>query len=201
MNPIFFDPRSGELRELRPAAAPRVSAALGRPGAAREAAVFSALRDALGFLGLSVAAGREIVVSTRAPGAESAWLRPAPLEGGLPAPAELAARGFSSADADFFLRFAAHYRSPLVFSWDALSQARAQRQRLLSAAAAHAAVTLEPSARALAGYLHRFREALRRDLNFPEALSCVHDALRPGALSPGSRASLLKRVLPTTTSP
>jgi len=59
-----------------------------------------------------------------------------------------------------------------------------------------AGVSLEPSARGRAGYLHRFRAALSKDLDLPEALACVWDALRPGALSPGSRAALLRETFP-----
>jgi hypothetical protein len=57
-------------------------------------------------------------------------------------------------------------------------------------------VTLEVSSRGVTGYQHRFRETLSRDFDFPEALSCVWDGLRPGALSPGSRAAYLRATLP-----
>lgn len=183
------------MRELRPAAPPRVGAALADGAGARERAVAGALSDALTFLGLEPVAGREIVVGGEEPEPGAVWIKPAPLTGPVPDAAGLCARGFLPADLDFFLR-ATHYRRPLVFSWEALDSARTERLRLAAVAREHAAVSQEPSARALAGYLHRFSEALRRDLDLPEAVACVRDGLRPGALSPGSRAALLHRTSP-----
>lgn len=183
------------MRELRPAAPPRVGAALAEGAGARERAVAAALTDALIFLGLEPGAGREVVVGVKEPEPEAVWLQPAALTGPVPDAVGLSSRGFLPADLDFYLR-ATHYRRPLAFSWDGLAAARSERARLAAVAREHAVVSQEPSARALAGYLHRFSEALRRDLDLPGAAACVRDGLRPGALSPGSRAALLRRTLP-----
>ncbi len=168
--------------------------ALAAGAGARERAVAAALSDALTFLGLEPVAGREIVVGAEAPEPGAVWLKPAPLSGSVPDASGLIARGFAPADMNFYLR-ATHYRRPMAFSWEALVSARAERLRLAAIAREHAAVGQEPSASALAGYLHRLSEALRRDLDMPEAVACVRDGLRPGALSPGSRAALLQRTL------
>jgi hypothetical protein len=191
----FFDPRTGERREFKPAAPPTVGVALDVGAGPRESAVGSALMDALIFVGLRPRPGREIAVGGGDPGPAVAWLKAEPLSGSLPDAAALSARGFASEDLRFFM-LGAHYRRPLAFDWDALASARAERSRLSAAAREHAEVTSEPSARALAGYLLRFREALARDLDVPEARACLWDALRPGALSPGSRAALLRQALP-----
>jgi len=191
----FCDPRSGERREFKPAAPPVVGVMLDAGAAPRESAVGAALMDALIFLGLRPRPGREIVVGGADPGAGAAWLKPEPLSGAVPGAAALSARGFGPDDLRFFC-LGSQYRRPLAFDWGGLGAARAERERLLAAAREHASVAQEPSARALAGYLHRFREALSRDLDVPEARACVWDGLRPGALSPGSRAALLRQALP-----
>jgi hypothetical protein len=107
----------------------------------------------------------------------------------------LSSRGFSAEDFHYMC-LKTHFRKPLPFSWDALAAARSDLGALRSSAASLAGVTLEPSSRGVTGYQHRFREALQRDFDFPEALSCVWDGLRPGALSPGSKAALLRVSLP-----
>jgi len=190
----FFDPRAGVRAEFKPASQPEVGLELGSDGP-RERAVRDALAGALVFLGLKPVSGAEIRVGGASAGG-GAWLQVAPATGNaLPDDAALAARGYSPADFRY-LCLKTHYRKPLAFSWEALAAARAERGDLGAAARSLADVSLEPSARARAGYLHRFREALSRDLDLPEALATVWDALRPGALSPGSRAALLRETLP-----
>jgi hypothetical protein len=189
----FFDPRAGERREFRPVAAPAVGLELSGAGA-REAVVFAALQDALSFLGCEPRPGREIRVGGAAPAAAAAWLVVAPAPD-LPDADALRVRGFTASDLRL-LCARTHYRKPLAFSWDALAASRRELGDLREAARALAGVSLEPSARGRAGYLHRFREALSRDLDFADALDCVWDSLRPGALSPGSRAALLRETLP-----
>lgn len=193
MGAAFFDPRAGERREFRPAAPPDVGFRAAAAGP-RERAVAEALSDALVFLGLRPRPGGEIVVGAEDPGPGAAWLRVAPLTG-APDAAGLAARGFAPADFRFFCA-RTHYRAPLAFTWEGLAAARDERARLAAAARGLAGVTLEPSPRALAGYRHRFQQALARDLDLPEAVACVWDGLRPGALSPGSRAAFLRLTLP-----
>ena len=195
MGLTFYDPRAGASRDFKPAAPPAVGVALGEGSGPRERAVAAALGDVLAFLGYAAGPGREVVVGGADPGSGSAWLSVAPLGGAAPDDAALTARGLTPADWRFFLG-STHYRRPLAVSWDALAAARGERARLEAAAREHAAVTSEPSPRALAGYLLRFREALSRDLDLPQAVECVRDGLRPGALSPGSRAALLRQALP-----
>jgi hypothetical protein len=192
----FFDPGTLALVEFRPAAPPRVG--LEAAGdAPRERAVHAALSSALVFLGWAPAVGAEVRVGGSVRGDAKAWLKVAALSGGeMIDPTALAARGYAPVDLHFFF-LKTHYRKPLAFTWDALAAARAERSDLRAAAQGHAGVSLEPSARGQAGYLIRFRESLSKDLNFPDAVDCVWDALKPGALSPGSRAALLRETLPT----
>jgi hypothetical protein len=192
----FFDPRRGALSEFHPASPPRVGIEA-RPGNPREDAVHSALTPVLAFLGLTTEPGLELRVGGDDPGPGRVWLKAAPLSGDAASgsPDERIARGFSPEDFAY-LCLKTHYRTPLVCSWEALGSARSERAELLRVARALGGVSLEPSASARAGYLHRFREALSRDLDLPGALDCAWDALRPGALSQGSKASLLREVLP-----
>ncbi|HEX4048531.1 MAG TPA: hypothetical protein VH309_11880 [Elusimicrobiota bacterium] len=194
MGLTLYDPRAGGAREFRAAAPPAVGLdAAGR--SSRERILSASLSDALVFLGFKPGPGAEIRVGGDDPGPAAAWLKAAPLAGAPPAEAALAARGFSPDDFRF-LCVKTHYRRPLAFSWEALAAARDERAELLGAARALEGTSLDPSARGRAGYLHRFREELSRDLDLPAALSCVWDGLRPGALSPGSRAALLREALP-----
>jgi hypothetical protein len=190
----FYDPRTGALREFRAAAAPAVGLdAAGR--ALRERVLSASLTDALLFMGLKAAPGAEIRVGGDDPGPAAAWLKAAPLEGAAPSEAELAARGFSP-EQFRFLCLRTHYRRPLAFSWEALAAARAEYSELQAFARALSDVSLDPSPRGRVGYLHRFREALCKDLDLPAAVDCVWDGLRPGALSPGSRAALVRETFP-----
>jgi len=179
----------GTLSAWVPAAPPRATIVVKAAGsgpltAARARAAAAAVRGALSFLGYepadSPSEGGDLRLS----------VAPASPEG-----ADLAARGFSPEDFHYFC-LKTHPRAPLAFSWEGLSAARADLEVLRGSARSLSEVTLEPSSRGLTGYLHRFREALSRDLDFPEALSCVWDGLRPGALSPGSKAALLRAALP-----
>lgn len=194
MGLTFFDSRRGECRDFLPAAAPAVGVAAG--DGLRERAVAESLGDVLVFLGLRPGPGREILVGGEDSEPGAFRLAVAPLTGAEDlSQAALAAHGFSWTDFRF-LCAQTHYRRALAFAWETLAAARAEREHLQAEARALSALTLEPSARALTGYLHRFRECAARDLDLPQALACVWDGLRPGALSPGSRAALLRRALP-----
>lgn len=164
----------------------RVEAADRGPASeARARAVAAAARGALAFLGFEAA--------DAAPGGAADMSLPAaaaPVEA-----ADFEARGFSRQDFHYFC-LKTHFRKPLPFTWDGLAQARRELADLKASAAALAGVTLEPSSRGVTGYQHRFREVLSRDFDFPEALACVWDGLRPGALSPGSKAALVRAALP-----
>ena len=100
------------------------------------------------------------------------------------------------AEAFYYLCLKTPRRSPLNAGPEALAAAREELRRLRDSERSLAGVSLEPSSRGVTGYLHRFRQALSADFDFPEALSCVWDGLRPGALSPGSKAALLRAALP-----
>jgi hypothetical protein len=190
----FYDPRTGALREFRAATPPAVGLdAAGR--APRERSLSAALAEALLFLGLKAGSGLEIRVGGKDPGPDAAWLKAAPLDGEAPGDAALAARGFQPEHFRFFCA-KAHYRRPLAFSWEALAAARAEMSELRAVSRSLSEASINPSSRGCVGYVHRFREALSKDLDLPAALSCVWDGLRPGALSPGSRAALLRETLP-----
>ncbi|MDO8757110.1 MAG: hypothetical protein Q7J64_03785 [Elusimicrobiota bacterium] len=180
----------GTLRAWAPAAPPRAlifvkPSGRGPLDAARARSAHAAIGGALTFLGYESAdapsAGRGDL--TMAVGAAS------------PEAADFAARGFSPEDFHYYC-LKTHLRAPLAFSWEGLDSARADLEALRGAAQSLSGVTLEGSSRGVTGYLHRFREALSRDFDFPEALSCVWDGLRPGALSPGSKAAFLRAALP-----
>jgi len=161
----------------------------------RERVLGAVLVDALRFLGLEARPGLEIRVGGKDPGPSAAWLKVAPLEGEVPGEAALKARGFSPDDFRYYC-LKTHYRKPLAFSWEALGAAREESSRLKASARSLSTVELDPSPRGRAGYLHRFREALSRDLDLAAGIDCAWDALRPGALSPGSKAALLREILP-----
>jgi hypothetical protein len=151
---------------------------------ARTRAVAAAARGSLAFLGYQLAAPIG--------GAADMRLLVAPATS---AADDLGLHEFSSEELHYFC-LKVHFRSPLLFSREGLAAARTELGSLRASARSLSGVTLEPSSRGVTGYLHRFREALGRDLDFPEALSCVWDGLRPGALSPGSKAALLRAALP-----
>ena len=194
MGLTFFDPRTGAPREFRPAAPPAVgldAADLGPRGKI----LAEAVADALEFLGLRTRPGSDLRVGGADPGPNSAWLTAAPVVGQALGPAALAALGFLPEDFRF-LCLKVHYRRPLALSREALAAARAELAELRAHERALSGVSLEPSSRGRAGYLHRFREALSKDLDLPAALATVWDGLRPGALSPGSRAALVRETFP-----
>jgi len=151
---------------------------------ARAAAAGAAVRGTLAFLGYEAVAASPKTAELRV------LVAPASVE-----TADFASQGFSLEDFHYFC-LKTHPRKPLAFSWDGLAAARGELAELRSAARLLSGVTLEPSSRGVTGYQHRFREAVSRDFDFPEGLSCLWDGLRPGALSPGSRAAYLRVILP-----
>ncbi len=196
MGQAFYDPRTKAVREFKPAAPPRVGVDAA-PANPREAALAAALERALTFLGLRPEPGRDVRVGGADPGPAAAWLSAAELEGEDPwrKAGELERRGFAREDFEY-LCLTVHYRRPLPCSWARLAEIRAERAGMLAAARDAAGVTLAAHPAALSGYLQRFRSELARDLDLPGALACVRDGLRPGALSPGSRAALVREAFP-----
>jgi cysteinyl-tRNA synthetase len=107
--------------------------------------------------------------------------------------AEIQAKGFKILDLRL-LCLKTHYRKPLLFDWDLLESARGERLGW-----GEAVVRLRqrgkgsaPNPTGSAGYKKRFRDALSEDFDFAGALAAVWDALRPGALSPGSQLGILE---------
>lgn len=207
----FHNALTGRVEEFRPASPPRINlrcalAPEGRSealGAFRYNALVSCAREALAYLGYAVAdadgpAGgpAELYLGPEPPPPRvRCWLKvEAHQAGGSEVTLEeVEARGFDSLDLRL-LCLKTHYRRPLEVTWARLAEARGEKiflresGRRLSAAHGSSA----PNSRGLAGYKKRFRDALSCDLDIPEALGSVWDALRPGALSPGSQLAALR---------
>ena len=186
----------GSLTPWSPSAPPRAfvkvaTTGAGRATAARARAVACAAHSALVFAGFEPADGPASGADLLVPTAEG----PGPRLYVAAASPELEPQDLAG-EAFHYMCLKTHARLPLASSSEALAEARGELSELRAAAAELSGVTLEPSSRGVTGYSHRFREALLRDFDFPEALACVWDGLRPGALSPGSRAALLRAALP-----
>jgi hypothetical protein len=199
MKAVFHDARTGQQRALEPQEPPRLrwaAAELGAPGTlARERGrlLAAALERALRSLGYEPRAGGapELFFGEAGAPEGALWLKPGP---GPEEPLSLAtARGVPEGDL-LVWALRARYREARPFSWAELEAARSERAALVSAARALAArhAGAAPNAAGLAGYRKRFREALARDFDAPEALASLWDALRPGALSPGSQLAALR---------
>ena len=199
MKAVFHDARAGKERALEPQAPPRLrwaAAELGAPGSlARERGrlLAAALERALRYLGYEPQAGGapELFFGATDAPEGALWLRPGP----GPEQPLAAAVGRGVPEGDLLVwALRARYSEPRAFSRPDLEAARSERAALLSAARALAArhSGAAPNAAGLAGYRKRFREALARDFDTPEALASLWDALRPGALSPGSQLAALR---------
>lgn len=98
--------------------------------------------------------------------------------------AEVLAQGAAPLDVRYLL-LATHYRKTLNFTWDALAQARAARDRLLEfARALEAAAAGKPSASGVAALVADSRRAfvagLEDDLNISAALAALFEFVRRG---------------------
>jgi len=89
----------------------------------------------------------------------------------------------------FFLQ--AHYRQQQAFTWEAMDAAATALRRLLGHAVAAREAGGEPEAAAFEPHLRRFWAALADDLNAPQALAAVWEAVRDPALSPADRWAFL----------
>jgi hypothetical protein len=186
----LFDARSGALAELRPAAPPKVLLCLGPSAGAREEHVHRLL-----WRVFENASRADASVAGSEPKA-GLWVRPEPVAAKeLPEPQARRDKGFLEADFHL-LMVKTHYRAPVRFSWEALAAAREERLELASIAKSLAGAPAEASSRGLVGYSHRFKECLGKDLDVAGALGALWDGLKPGALSPGSRAGLLRAADP-----
>ena len=189
----------GALAVWAPSAPPKVfllveTKSAGPVTSARARAVAVAACGALEFLGCETVDAPAKTVDLRvsvAPGSGPRLLvAPSSIE-----TADFTAQGFSFEDFHYFC-LKTHSRKPLAFSWEGLAVARGELSDLRASARSLAGVTLEPSSRGVTGYQHRFREILSQDFDFPQALACIWDGLRPGALSPGSKAAYVRTALP-----
>jgi hypothetical protein len=171
------------------------------PAQLRLTAFFSCAGRALEHLGLQLEgvedprAEVDVHCGLREPaGRALLWLRPEARSRGCDDDlAALGARGFDE-DALRLACLKSHYRAELDLSQDSLERAREDSLRLRATAnfLRGARGGSAPNVKALAGYKKRLRDALARDLDLPAALGCLWDALRPGALSPGSQLAFLK---------
>ncbi len=177
----LFDESSGVAVALRPEATPDIAV----ESCPRGAELAAVLRRVLSFHGLSAK-----VTLAETPPKAGLWLRPGPLTG-APSEADLRSKGFAPEDWSLYLARTS-YRAPLAFSWDALSAARGERAELRAIAQGLADAPAESSSRGVVGYRKRFADRLADGLDRSGALDAVWDGLKPGALSPGSRAGLLR---------
>lgn len=200
----LFDARAGALAELRPAAPPKLLLCLGPSAGAREEHAHRLLWRVLETGGLTLS--RLMAVDTNAAKADVAvagtepkaglWVKPASIAAQeLPEPQARRDKGFLEADFHL-LMLKTHYRAPVRFSWEALSAARDERLELAAIAKSLAGAPAEYSSRGFVGYQKRFKDSLCTDLDVAGALGALWDGLKPGALSPGSRAGLLRAADP-----
>lgn len=157
--------------------------------AVRRAVLEGVLRKALLAHGFTLAPGgaRIHIGPERPPEGARFWLKIA----AEPAP-DLSGRNFSAEDLRMFCLLR-HYRKAPAFSWWALEEAQQQRTRLRAIfAALSARGKAAPHWPSLSAYQQRFSQALAVDLDTPLALSCLWEALKPGALPPGSQRTILQ---------
>jgi cysteinyl-tRNA synthetase len=89
----------------------------------------------------------------------------------------------------FFLQ--AHYRQQQSFTWTAMEAANTALRRLVAKAVEARDAGGDPDPAAVEPYLRRFWAALADDLNAPQALAVVSDAVRDPDLSLASRWAFL----------
>ena len=185
MRPRFVDAASGAAAPLSPESPPKVRVfSEGEPGS-RARVLSDALERALSFLGYApervVKGQAELWLTASRPVRPGIWLK---LEdGGRRADAPEARLNC--------LR--AHYSRPWAPSPAELERSRGELARLREAASLLESFSGQmPSDRALAGYRSKLASALADDFDAPRALETLWAALRPGALSPGTRWAALK---------
>lgn len=205
----IFNRLTSKMEEFSPAGDPRVvyhgeaasreqAWASGDWTALRAAVLAGLVPKVLTFLGFRVegpgpGGGADLYCGLKAPaeGAALVWVSPGAAEGG-PAPRDLLSRGLEPADFAFHC-LQVSYRNPLPMNWEGLAGARDRRAalardiRILSGSGSSAA-----SPAGVHPYRRRLSQALAGDLDCPGALGALWDALRPGALSPGSRLEIAK---------
>jgi cysteinyl-tRNA synthetase len=86
-----------------------------------------------------------------------------------------------------YLCLSAHYRTQMNFSWESLDAAQTGLMRLRTAVYALGEPTTPDAA-----YVARFIDIVNEDLNFPQALALMHEALKSDLSGPVKKATLLK---------
>ncbi len=87
--------------------------------------------------------------------------------------------------------FQAHYRQQQAFTWEAMEAAATTYRRLVRLAVAARDAGGDADRARVAPHLQRFWSALADDLNAPQALAAVWDALRATDLTPADRWAFL----------
>ncbi|UCE87415.1 MAG: cysteine--tRNA ligase [Deltaproteobacteria bacterium] len=103
---------------------------------------------------------------------------------------DLAARGFEPLAFRYFV-LQAHYRQQQTFSFEALEAAATGYGRLLLQAMEVRDAPGEADPERIAPLRERFRDAVRDDLNAPQALALAHEVARDSALPAPERRALL----------
>jgi cysteinyl-tRNA synthetase len=85
----------------------------------------------------------------------------------------------------------AHYRQQQAFTFEAVQAAGTALRRLIGHAAEARDAGGDPDAARIAPHRRRFWSALADDLNAPQAIAALWDALKDDALSPADRWALL----------
>jgi cysteinyl-tRNA synthetase len=90
-----------------------------------------------------------------------------------------------------YFTFQAHYRQQQAFTWEAIEAAATAYRRLVGHAVTAREAGGEPDDAKVAPHLRRFWAALADDLNAPQALAALWDAVRADDLSPADRWAVL----------
>lgn len=90
---------------------------------------------------------------------------------------DLEVKGYSAMDYRMF-NYTSHYRNKLNFTWESLDAAKVALSRLKEGYKKHANGTDDVSDAVIAEYKKQFNEAINDDLNMPQAMSVVWEALR-----------------------
>lgn len=206
MNTRLRNALTGRVEDLAPASPPLVRVRVWSSGDAstlagfRLAHFYLTARSALSYLGWQVQEVEEpkaevdVHFGLREPGGKAlVWIKP---DARALAPqadtAALQAAGYGPG-ALTLACLRARYDAPLELSQADLDAARSDALRLAGLENwLRSSRGAAPNVNALAGYRKRLRDALARDFDLPEALAVLWDALRPGALSPGSQLAFLK---------
>lgn len=99
-------------------------------------------------------------------------------------------RGYEPEDYRYLL-LTSHYRSPIVFSWEALDGAKQSRRKL--AGKIQALSSSDSNSEIDQTYLDKFMEAINDDLNTAVALSTVYQTLDDNNLSDSAKINLVKK--------